>query len=55
VGKLVAMLCSPCVTSHILCMFFKASMKCLECVQKEVVYDGNFSADAFDKLIVERH
>jgi hypothetical protein len=51
----MAMLYSSCVASQTLCVFSEVSTKCSKCVQKGVIYNGNFFMDAFDKLTVERH
>jgi hypothetical protein len=41
---------SPCATSGSLYYFSEASTKCSKCVRCSVRYDGNFSADDFDRL-----
>jgi hypothetical protein len=45
---------SPYIASGSLYYFFKASMKCSECVRRGVRCDGNFSADDFDRLYAEQ-
>jgi hypothetical protein len=48
------MSCSPYATSKSLCYFLEAFTKCFKCVYRGVRYDGNFSANDFDRLHVEQ-
>jgi hypothetical protein len=47
------MLYSPYAASGSLYYFSEASIKCSKCVRRGVRYDGNFSADDFDRLHVK--
>jgi hypothetical protein len=52
-GLLAEMLCSACATSGSLYLFSPHSIKCADYVRRGVRYDGNFSADDFDRLTIE--
>jgi hypothetical protein len=47
------MLYSPCAAFESLYYFFEASIKCSKCVYRGIQYDGNFSANDFDRLHAE--
>jgi hypothetical protein len=52
-GLLAEMPCSAYVISRSLYLFSPHSIKCADCVRRGVRYNGNFSADDFDRLTAE--
>jgi hypothetical protein len=52
-GLLAEMSYSAYAISGSLYLFSPYSIKCADCVHRDVRYDGNFSADNFDRLTVE--
>jgi hypothetical protein len=53
-GLLTEMPCSACAISRSLYQFSPHSTKCADCVRRDIHYDGNFSADDFDRLTVKQ-
>jgi hypothetical protein len=53
-GKTVVMLCSLCMSSGARCVFSSLSLKCSECIYREVACDGNAFAEGFNKIKSEK-
>jgi hypothetical protein len=53
-GDKAMVACSACAVSRTLCLFAPHSLKCSECVHKNVSYDGSFSEADYDKLSEEQ-
>jgi hypothetical protein len=53
-GLLAEMPCSVCAISGSVCLFSPHSIKCADYVRRGVHYDGNFSADDFNRLTAEQ-
>jgi hypothetical protein len=53
-GELAVMPCSSCATLGSLYIFSSQSPKCVECIRREILYDGNFSEEDFDRLELKK-
>jgi hypothetical protein len=53
-GLLAKMLYTACTTSRLLCLFSLHSIKCANYVCYDICYNGNFSADDFNRLTTEQ-
>jgi hypothetical protein len=49
-GATAMVVCTLCAYVHMICIFSRDSIKCLECTYKSVSCDRNFLEADFDKL-----
>jgi hypothetical protein len=53
-GAIVIVVCMLCAYMHIMCIFSRDFIKCLECTCKSISCDRNFSEANFDRLSKEK-